>query len=406
MQLSLFEHVQKAFGEASDVISNKQLYTAVARSAGLAEHELNNTTAIGQAGEQRSVIKRQIRWHQQTLKHSGLIQQAGRGRWTLTKTGKVTLKKIQPRSTMVAFSTELGVALWSLNDDVLNALNAPITLVLTSPPYPLQTARAYGNPNLNQYIDFVVESLRPIAKHLEPGGSICLNLSNDIFEPGIPARSLYRERLVIALADELKLWKMDELIWHNPCKPPGPIAWASKKRNQLNVAWEPVYWFTNNPALVKSDNRRVLQPHSERHLKLIEAGGTASARTASDNAYRTRKGAYGKPTAGKIPRNILTFPHNCPAQSRYKKAARELGIAPHGAPFPLSLATFLIRFLTEPGDLVIDPFAGSLTTGDAAQREGRRWLMIECMWEYLRAGATRFQEHNDFEWDREFLNLA
>jgi hypothetical protein len=46
-------------------------------------------------------------------------------------------------------------------------------------------------------------------------------ISNDIFIAKSPARSLYRERLVLALHDRLGLWKMDELIWENKSKPQG-----------------------------------------------------------------------------------------------------------------------------------------------------------------------------------------
>lgn len=406
MQLSLFEHVEAAFRESPGPMTTTELYSRVSRLAGIPGTRVNETTAIGKSGQRHSLIKRQIRWHQQTLKSKGIIERSGDGRWDLTKTGKIQLRKIQPQCSMVAFSTELGAALWSLSDDVFSELDTPITLCLTSPPYPLRRARAYGNPDLNEYIEFVVESLRGIARNLEPGGSICLNVSNDIFEPGSPARSLYRERLIIALAEELNLWKMDELCWHNPCKPPGPVQWASKARNQLNVAWEPVYWLTNDPSCVKADNRRVLQPHSEAQRKLIASGGVAQQRDHSDGAYRTRQGAYSNPTPGAIPKNVLRIPHNCPSQSAYKRHARELGLPPHGAPFPLALATFLIRFLSEPGDLVVDPFGGSLTVGVGAQNEGRRWLLTECMWEYLRAGGYRFRSSPDVIWNPDFLQVA
>ena len=125
------------------------------------------------------------------------------------------------------------------------------------------------------YIDWIRKMLAPVVRNLVPGGSICLNISNDLFEPGLPSRSLYRERLVIALCDRFGLRKMDELIWHNASKPPGPVRWASIERSQLNVGYEPVYWFTNDPTRVRSNNRRVLQAHSDKHLKLINAGGEA-----------------------------------------------------------------------------------------------------------------------------------
>jgi site-specific DNA-methyltransferase (cytosine-N4-specific) len=49
-----------------------------------------------------------------------------------------------------------------------------------------------------------------------------------------------------------------------------------------------------------------------------------------------------------------------------------------------------IRMLTAPGDLVLDIFAGSNTTGQVAEIEGRRWLAFESSREYVAASAFRF----------------
>ena len=62
----------------------------------------------------------------------------------------------------------------------------------------------------------------------------------------------------------------------------------------------------------------------------------------------------------------------------------------HPARFPAKLPEFFVRFLTDPGDLVIDIFAGSNTTGSIAEAEGRRWLAFDLNREYLAASAFRF----------------
>lgn len=77
----------------------------------------------------------------------------------------------------------------------------------------------------------------------------------------------------------------------------------------------------------------------------------------------------------------------------------------HGAPFPLILASFLIQFLSEPGDLVVDCFGGSLTTGVAAEENARRYLLTECMWEYLRGGGERFADFEGFRWETDFRSI-
>lgn len=394
-QLNLFSSVLHAYAaNEAGRLTNAEAYQKVAEVMGLSEEEALVRTVIGKAEASRNVLAQKVRWYQQTLKQSGILEhvEGERGVWQLTRKASKELSEIAPTVAVLGFSTELGLAILGTCEHVFSHIDAPITLVLTSPPYPLKSARAYGNPSEAQYVDWICKTLEPVVKNLVPGGSLCLNISNDVFLSQSPARSLYRERLVLALHDRLGLFKMDELIWENRSKPPGPIQYASLQRNQLNVAWEPVYWFTNDPRQVKADNRRVLQAHTDKHLALIRGGGEQRAVSNSDGAYIIRPGAYGGDTAGSIPKNVLSFGHRCSAQLAYKKAARAQGLPVHGAPMPLKLAMFLVEFLSAPGDLVVDPFGGSFTTADAAERLGRLWLSTECMVEYVLGGSSRFTD--------------
>jgi DNA modification methylase len=58
---------------------------------------------------------------------------------------------------------------------------------------------------------------------------------------------------------------------------------------------------------------------------------------------------------------------------------------------PIELAEFFIRFLTDPGDLVFDPFGGSNTSGAVAETLGRRWIASEPDWQYAASSIVRFQ---------------
>lgn len=389
-QTSLFDAVTDAFAER-ECLTTQQLYLEVADRAGLPDTELSRREIIG--GQRHNITKRKIRWFQQTLKHMGLVENTGRGVWTLSAEGhrKLKLRRIKPGFIMLAFSTDLGLALWADAATAAQRLNEPVHLVLTSPPYPLVKARAYGNPSEPEYVDFICAALEPIVATLAPGGSIVLNVGNDVFERGLPSRSLYRERMVIALHDRLGLHKMDEIPWVNRTKPPGPVQWASIERVQLNVGWEPVYWFTNDPTQVRADNRRVLEPHTERHIRFLERGGARHDREHSDGAYRQRAGrSWANVTSGRIPCNVLELPHGCASQSAYKAAAKAAGLPVHGAPFPAKLAEFFIKFLTVEGDLVADFMAGSLTVPVMAELLGRHWIASDVIWEYLAGGALRF----------------
>lgn len=401
-QMSLFRAVLAAYERNPDAEkSNDALYAEVMRSAVLPAGHWNERVPVGKSEQPRNLARRAVRWHQQTLKRMGLIERVPhkRGTWRATEQVKKELTPAPPRTFLVSFSTDLGVALWGACSSVFPRVDEPIHLCLTSPPYCLAKPRAYGNPSEQDYVDFICESLEPIIRNLVPGGSICLNISNDIFQKGLPARSMYRERLVLALHDRLGLHMMDQLIWENRSKAPGPFQWASKNRFQLNTAWEPVYWFTNDPSRVRSDNRRVLKPHSERHQRLIDQGGEKRNAVFGDGANRIRPGSFSNATPGTIPKNVLSFGHRCAKQSPARNALRGAGLPVHGAAMPYGLAEFLVRFLTEPDDLVVDPFAGVCTTPDASERNGRRWLASELMFEYLWGGSHRFEHAKGFTRD-------
>ncbi len=223
-------------------------------------------------------------------------------------------------------------------------------------------------------------------------------IGNDVFMSNSPARSMYRERLILALHDRFGLHKMDELIWEAN-KPPGPVQWASKHRVQLHCGFEPVYWLTNDPSRVRSNNQRVLEPHSEKHLAFVRAGGAKTAAVNSDGAYRLKPGSYGRETAGRIPRNIQRFAMGRDdMNSQYKAYCETHGLARHGASMPISLAKFLIQFLTDKGDLVVDSMAGRHKVGMAAEALGRRWICTDRVFDYVAGSAVCFDQNASWVW--------
>lgn len=378
-QIELFGIVDAVY-EEEGALSNPRLYREIEKRAGRIVFGIRNQAGV-------DLLKRKVRWYQQTLKHAGVLTRNSEGLWQ--KTGKGGLHRILSGFTLLGFSTRLGLAVVADCRDFFAKINEPVHLIVTSPPYPLARERHYGNVGEQEYVDWLCTVIEPVVKLMADGASLCLNIGNDIFLSGSPARSLYRERLVLALSDRLGLYKMDELVWHNPNKPPTPAQWASLRRVQLNAAWEPVYWFTNNPHKVFSDNRRVLQPHSERHLKFVQAGGVKERRVSSDGSHVKVKGAYAKETEGRIPRNVLRYPHD--ANRSLRQAVKEAGLPQHGATMPLALAEFLVRFLSRENDLVADPFSGSFTTAKAAENNGRRWIGTEQVYEYVSGASLRFQ---------------
>src|SRR5208337_2588700 len=91
------------------------------------------------------------------------------------------------------------------------------------------------------------------------------------------------------------------------------------------------------------------------------------------------------------PETMLVMGNNS-ANDQYITRCREAGIKIHPARFPALLPKFFIKMLTEPGDLILDPFAGSLTAGAVAESLDRRWIAGEAVEEYLHAGKFRFED--------------
>lgn len=391
-QLTLF-HVEQAYASADKPLTNDALYKSVIKIAGIPEDKLNAKAEIGQSKAKHSPLKRKIRWYQQTLKTMNLLEkvEGERGVWQLTSPNKSGLHEPIAGAILVAYSTKLGLAVWAESKSFFTEFDEPIHLCVTSPPYPLRIQRNYGNVNESQWVDFITEVLEPVVSSLVDGGSIVLNISNDIFEPKSPSRSLYVERMVIALHDRLGLSLMDRWPWINLSKPPSPTQWACVNRVQLCSGWEPIFWFTNNPAQVRSDNRRVLMPHTEEHKKLIDTGGDKRVASYGDGAYRLNGSSFTAKTKGKIPKNVIHRGHRCSDTQEVRRIAKALGLPAHPAMFPTAIAEFAIQLLTQEDDLVVDPFAGSNKVGLAAERNNRRWVSCDNILEYVRVQAEVFK---------------
>lgn len=85
---------------------------------------------------------------------------------------------------------------------------------------------------------------------------------------------------------------------------------------------------------------------------------------------------------GRIPRNIVKFGHISKHSKEYYNICDDTGLPRHGAIFPYELAEFLVKFGSKEGDLVADPFRGSMTTALASHKNKRRFISTEIIGEY------------------------
>ena len=91
-----------------------------------------------------------------------------------------------------------------------------------------------------------------------------------------------------------------------------------------------------------------------------------------------------------LPSNLLVQA-NTSSTSDFYKECRKRNIPIHPARFPPIIPEFFIRFLSDEGDTVCDPFAGSNTTGELAEILNRSWLSIEIDRQQFLASSLRFK---------------
>ena len=117
------------------------------------------------------------------------------------------------------------------------------------------------------------------------------------------------------------------------------------------------------------------------------------------NGYRAKKRPSGHDISDKfnidnkaaIPPNLIAVA-NTESNSRYLRYCADNGIKPHPARFPSELPEFFVRMLTDEGDLVVDPFAGSCVTGEVCERLLRKWVCVDNVEEYLDGARCRFEK--------------
>ena len=99
---------------------------------------------------------------------------------------------------------------------------------------------------------------------------------------------------------------------------------------------------------------------------------------------------FSKDNGGAVPPNLLAIA-NTESNGAYQDYCRDNGIEIHPARYPALLPEYFIRFLTDPGDVVLDPFGGSCITGMVAEALRRQWACVELSSEYIQGGIGRFQ---------------
>jgi DNA modification methylase len=330
-----------------------------------------------------------------------------------------------------------------------------VDLVVTSPPFGLRNKKKYGNEDPEDYNEWFLQFAKEVHRVLDREGSFVVDIGGG-WEKGKPIRSLYHFKLLLELADQdgkMAEWDKkfnlaQDFYWYNPAKLPTPAQWVTIDRIRVKDAVNHVWWFTKGEGREKPDNRHVLKPYSDSQKNLMENGYKSKLRPSEhdisdkfdepkkkDGAIRPNfwevlheggmaEDVYQHLENIEVPEELMEValendlveelaevaanPYfedqvreiaNTRSQTKYLKACklndREDHI--HPARFPRELPEFFIEFVTDPGDVVLDIFAGSNTTGQVAQHKARRWLAFEFDENYLNTSRYRFLSWDTIE---------
>ena len=259
-----------------------------------------------------------------------------------------------------------------------------VDLIMTSPPFGLVRKKDYGNEDAEEYVRWFKPFAREFKRVLKPTGSLVIDIGG-AWKKGLPVKSVYQYELLISLVKEFGFFLAQEFFWWNPARLPTPAEWVTVRRIRVKDAVNTIWWLSKTP-YPKASNRRVLQPYSESMLNLLKNGYKPKRRPSGHNI----SDKFGRDNGGAIPPNLIALA-NTESNSAYHRYCKEHGIPEHPAKYPVLLPAFFIQMLTDVGDLVVDPFAGSLTTGEAAELLERKWVCIEKNPEYIRGGLGRFE---------------
>lgn len=306
-----------------------------------------------------------------------------------TETGSASQNRSRPQP---IYETNLGRMYWGKAEELL--LRRPlcvkknqVQLIFTSPPFPLNRKKKYGNLQGREYVDWLAGFAGLFRAFLKENGSLVVELGN-AWEPGKPVMSTLALKALLALQEKGDFYLCQEFVCYNPARLPSPAQWVNVERIRVKDSFTRLWWMSpcDRP---KADNRRVLKEYSDSMKKLLVSGKYNPGKRPSE--HNIGETSFLTDNGGAIPPNVLQIA-NTQASDEYQNFCRSKGLSPHPSRMPLDLPKFFIKFLTDEGDLVLDPFAGSNTTGAASELLRRRWIGIEAQSDYAESSRGRFQQ--------------
>jgi DNA modification methylase len=290
------------------------------------------------------------------------------------------------------YATSSGMMYVSLIESFLDSeqgqkARGSVQMILTSPPFPLNRKKKYGNKTGEEYLTWLRDLAPRLTEMLTSDGSIVIELGN-AWEPGSPVMSTLALEALLAFKEAGKLNLCQQFVCHNPARLPSPAQWVNVERIRVKDSFTHIWWMspTQRP---KADNRRVLTEYSEEMKTLLARRNYNGGPRPS--GHQIGHVSFFRDNGGAIPPNVLIQP-NTVSSDRYREYCRERAIKAHPAPMQLEVVRFFVKMLTDPGDLVLDPFGGSNSTGAMAEELRRSWIAIEPNRDYVAGSLGRFPQ--------------
>lgn len=248
-----------------------------------------------------------------------------------------------------------------------------VDLIVTSPPYADQRKDTYGGIHPDTYVDWFLPISEELLRTLKPSGTFILNIKEKVVQG---ERHTYVLELILALRKQGWLWT-EEFIWHKKNSFPG------KWPNRFRDGWERLLQFNKTKQFNMYQEAVMIPTGDWARSRLKKLSDTDLVRDES----KVRSG-FGKKIANWMNRD-LAYPNNV------LHLATECGNKNHSAVFPESLPEWFIKLFTKEGDVVLDPFLGSGTSGKVAKRLGRHSIGIELLPENYELALRRIDEVPD-----------
>lgn len=238
--------------------------------------------------------------------------------------------------------------------------DASFDLIVTSPPYADSRSKTYGGIKPDDYVEWFLPRTEEFLRVLKPSGTFILNIKEKVVSG---ERHTYVLELILEMRKQGWLWT-EEFIWHKKNCYPG------KWPNRFRDAWERCLQF-NKSKKFNMYQESVMVPMGDwAETRLKRLSETDKIRDESKVGSGFGKNISNWLNRDKVyPTNVLHLSTEC-------------GNKNHSAAFPKSLPEWFINLFTEEGDWVLDPFLGSGTTCQVAQKMDRNSVGIEISPEY------------------------